>query len=97
MRRRNFDVINYIIGIDFPSRIDASFDALYSLLHHLGFVVSQMKLVHPSTVINCLGVLVDTKTFMLAIPNEKLLKKFFNYVSHGVIKATAPRNNCSIY
>ena len=60
MRRHNFDIINYIddvIGIDVPSRIDASFDALYALLHHLGFEVSQKKLVHPSTVINCLGIL----------------------------------------
>ena len=75
MRRRNFDVINYvddIIGIDVPSRIDASFDALYSLLHQQGFEVSQKKLVHPSTVINCLGILVDTKNFILAIPDEKL-------------------------
>ena len=75
MRRHNFDIINYIdevIGIDVPSRIDASFDALYTLLHHLGFEVSQKKLVHPSTVINCLGILVDTKTFTLAIPNKKL-------------------------
>ena len=96
MRRRNFDVINYIddiTGIDFPSRIDAYFDTLYSLLHHLGFEVSQKKLVHPSTVINCLDILVNTK-YQYQMKNYK---KFFNYVSHGLIEETALRHNCNLY
>ena len=79
MCRRHFDVINYIdniIGIDIPSRIDASFDALYSLLHQLGFEVSQKKLATLSTSINCLGILVDTKTFTLATPDDKLQVNF---------------------
>ena len=46
MRHRNFDVINYIddiLGIDLPSRIDTSFDALRSLLPKLGVEISKKK------------------------------------------------------
>ena len=75
MHKHHFDIINYIddiIRIYIPSRIDASFDALHSLLDTLGLTVTENKLVQSSTCINCLGVLVDTKNFTLAIPAEKL-------------------------
>ena len=75
MRQRDYDVINYIddiLGIEVPSRADASFDALRSLLLQLGFEISQNKLVKPATCVNCLGILVNTKNFTLSIPAEKL-------------------------
>ena len=75
MRRRHFDVINYIddiLGIDVPSKIDASFDTLRQLLRDLGFDISLKKLEKPSTQLNCLGIVVNTKTFTLSIPSEKL-------------------------
>ena len=75
MRQRGHDVINYIddiLGIDLPSRVDASFDALSSLLERLGFEISQNKLIKPSTCVNCLGVLVNTKDFTLSVPPQKL-------------------------
>ena len=75
MRRRHFDVINYIddiLGIHVPSKIDASFDSLHQLLHSLGFDISLKKLEKLSTRLNCLGILVDTKEFTLSIPPEKL-------------------------
>ena len=75
MRQRDYDVINYIddiLRIDLPSRVDASFDALSTLLVHLGFEISHSELVKPATCINCLGILVNTENFTLSIPNEKL-------------------------
>ena len=75
MRQRGHDVINYIddiLGIELPSRVDASFDALSSLLERLGFEISHNKLVTPATCVNCLGVLVNTKDFTLAVPNQKM-------------------------
>ena len=75
MRQRNFDVINYIddiLGIDLPSKIDASFDALCCLLHDLGFQISKKKLEPPTTVLNCLGIVVNTETFTMSIPPAKL-------------------------
>ena len=75
MRQRNYDVINYIddiLGIDLPSKIDASFDALCHLLPDLGFKISKKKLEPPNTVLNCLGIVIDTKTFTISIPPVKL-------------------------
>ena len=75
IRRRHFDVINYIddiLGIDVPSKIDASFDALRQHLHALCFDISLKKLEKASTRLNCLGIVVDTKTFTFSIPSEKL-------------------------
>ena len=74
MRQHDYDIINYIddiLGIDLPSRVDTSFDALSTLLGHLGFEISH-KLVEPATCVNCLGILVNTENFTLSIPNEKL-------------------------
>ena len=46
MRRRNYDIINYIddiLEIDLPSRIDSLFDALCDLLPQLGFQISKIN------------------------------------------------------
>ena len=75
MRKRDYSIINYIddmLRIELSSLVDASFDALSSLLAHLGFEISQKKLFKPSTCVNCLGILVNTKDFTLCVPPEKL-------------------------
>ena len=75
MHQSNYDVINYIddiLGIDLPSKIDASFDALCHLLPELGFQISKKKLEPPTTALNCLGIMIDTKTFTMSIPPAKL-------------------------
>ena len=64
MRQRQFDVINYIndiLGIDVPSKINASFDTLHHLLHELGYEIPDKKLEKPATQLNCLGIIVNTK------------------------------------
>ena len=84
MRQRDFDVINYIddiLGIELPSRVDASFDALSALLNHLGFEISYNKLVKPATCVNCLGILVNTENFTLSIPDDKLHEIQSKYTS----------------
>ena len=73
--QRPFDVVNYIediLGIDLPSRIDASFDALRHLLQDLGFRLSLKKLQAPTTYLNCLGILANIGDFTVSIPPEKL-------------------------
>ena len=75
MCQRGHDVINDIddiLGIELTSRVDASFDALSSLLERLGFEISHNKLVKPSTCVNCLGILVNTENFTLSVPPKKL-------------------------
>ena len=42
------------------------------LIPLIGLTVSEKKLVHPSTCVNCRGIIVDTKNFTLALPAEKL-------------------------
>ena len=75
MRQHGHNVINYIndtLGSDLPSRIDASFDALSSLLERLGFEIPQNKLVNASTCVNCLGILVNTQDFTKSVPPQKM-------------------------
>ena len=75
MRQRHYDVVNYIddiLGIGLPSQIDTSFDALRQLLQELGLQVSEKKLENPTTCLNCLGILIDTKTFTMSIPPQKM-------------------------
>ena len=64
MHQRDYDVINYIddiFGIDLQSCVDATFDAVSSLLVNLRFEISHSKLIKPSTCVYCLGILVNTK------------------------------------
>ena len=75
MCQRQFDVTNYIndlLGIDLPSKIDASYDTLRHLLHKLGFEISEKKLEPPTTCLNCLGIDINTESFTMSIPSEKL-------------------------
>ena len=73
MCQKIYDVMNYIddmLGIDIPSKIDTSFDALQCLLKDLGFEISIKMLMAPTTSMNCLGIIVDTINFPLAIPDK---------------------------
>ena len=75
MTQRNYDVINYIddvIGVGLPSVTRKAFPELQSLVRQLGFDVSVKKLVAPSTQVNCLGIIVDTKKYTVSVPHEKL-------------------------
>ena len=74
LHRHQFDVVNYIdyiLGIDIPSKIDASFDGMCHLLHVLGFNISLKKLERTSTHLNCLGILVDTENFTVSKTSPK--------------------------
>ena len=75
MTQRNYDIINYIdedIGVALPSITHKAFTELQSLVHQLGFYVSVNKLVAPSTYVNCLGIEVDTKNYMVSVSDAKL-------------------------
>ena len=69
------DLFNYIddlIYVGLPSKIDAAFDFLMSLLADLGLEVSSKKLVAPATSVICLGILIDSTSRTISIPSEKL-------------------------
>ena len=57
------NLLNYIddlIYIGLPSNIEAFYKCLLYLLQDLGLEISENKLVAPSTVVVCLGILVDS-------------------------------------
>ena len=67
------DLFNYIddlIYVGLPSKIDAAFAFLTSLLSDLGLEVSTKKLVRPSVI--CLGILIDSQHRIISIPPKKL-------------------------
>ena len=69
------DLFNYIddlIYVGLPSKIDAPFEFLMSLLSELGLEVSTKKLVPPSTSVVCLGILIDSQGRTISIPPQKL-------------------------
>ena len=93
MRRRGYDVINYMddfIGLGVPSVARASFDALRILLRQLGLDVSQKKLIAPSTKAVCLGVEIDTVNHTISIPQEKLTK------IHDMVNEWTSKHFCSM-
>ena len=73
MHLHQFCVINYIddfVGV--PDVAERSFECLYALLECLGLTISKKKLIPPTTEPVCLGVLVNTITGTISIPEEKL-------------------------
>ena len=63
MRQYDHHIINYcddLIGYGLPSKTDASFNTLCSLLQELGLTISEAILVPPSTSVTCLGILINT-------------------------------------
>ena len=72
MASRGISITNYIdnlIGSVMPSKANAAFDQLHSLLQELGF---DKKLVRPSTTCVCLGTKINTEKCTVAIPQDKL-------------------------
>ena len=65
-------MIDDILGIDLPGKIDTSFDTLQSLMHDIGFEILMRMLIAPTTSMNCLCIMVDTINFTLAIPQAKM-------------------------
>ena len=75
MRKRGYDVINYIddvIGFGTVSTANPAFQCLYQLFENLGFEISKTKLVAPTTKVTCLGVSINTEDFTVSVPSEKL-------------------------
>ena len=75
MRLNGHCVIDYIddyVGVSMPSEATKSFNFLISLLKKLGLTISDKKLMEPGTRVVCLGVLIDSVTGTISIPQEKL-------------------------
>ena len=67
-----FNYIDDLIYTGLPSQMDASFNFLKNLLVDLVLDISPKKLVPPSTLVTCLGILIDSINKTISIPPEKL-------------------------
>ena len=75
LRCHGYRVINYIddfIGYGMPDVAQRSYDCLRDVIERLGLTISEKKLLPPATSAVCLGVLIDTVTGTVAIPDEKM-------------------------
>ena len=75
MKCRGHNIINYIdnfLRCGTPTTAEITFKNLFQLMNDLGLTISERKLVHPSTRAICWGIMVDTVTGTLSIPDEKL-------------------------
>ena len=75
LRCHGYCVINYIddfVGCGMPDVARRSYDCLCDVIERLGLTISEKKLVPPTTLAVCLGVLIDTVTDTVAIPEEKM-------------------------
>ena len=67
-----WNYIDDLIYTGLPSQIHKSFAFLQQLLQDLGLQISAKKLVAPSTSVVCLGILIDTVSRTISIPQDKL-------------------------
>ena len=74
MKQQDFTIFNYVddlMGIGPVSTVHEAYSFVLNLLEKLGFPISSSKLESPSTRGNCLGVIVDTITCTVAVPDKK--------------------------
>ena len=77
VRTRGYKIINYVdgfCGVGTPCHAHDAYDCLYSVLNALGLSISAKKLVPPGTQVVCLGILIDSETGTVSIPEEKMVK-----------------------
>ena len=75
LRCQGHCVTNYIddfVGYGTPDIARRSYDCLHNVLDRLGLTISEKKLVPPTTQAVCLGILIDTVSGTVSIPDEKL-------------------------
>ena len=74
MTQKGYHIYSYVddmIGCAEESNADSQCDFLLSLLERLGFPISPKKLVRPTKVCNCLGIVIDTTNRTLSVSEEK--------------------------
>ena len=74
MFKQNYTVFTYIddtVGCGDTGTAWAGFEYLKYLLREFNFPISPRKLVSPSTVVNCLGIIIDTVKQTVSIPDNK--------------------------
>ena len=65
-----YNYVDHLIYCGTASTIFAADNTFSSLLLQLGLEISSKKLVLPSTVVTCLGILIDNETSTMSVPLE---------------------------
>jgi hypothetical protein len=74
LKKRGITIVNYIddfIGIVPESHAFEMFDITRNILNSIGLALSDSKTILPAHECNCLGIIINTSSFTLAIPKEK--------------------------
>ena len=93
-------LLNYIDDLMYtglPSKIHQSYTFLLQLLQQLGLDISAEKLVPPSTSVIFLGILINTNTRIILIPEKKLQEIKNSYVILGKVKVSVTKHNYNPY
>jgi hypothetical protein len=75
LSKRNITVVNYIddfIAIVLVQCTDEMFEITKNVLGEIGLETSDSKTVFPTNVCSCLGIIINTVEFTLAILDQKL-------------------------
>ena len=67
-----FNYVDDLIGIGPDSSVQVAYKKLLKILQDLNFPISDKKLVEPTTVCNCLGMILNTDKFTISVPEDKL-------------------------
>jgi hypothetical protein len=73
--KRNITLVNYIDDFIVVVPVQCAyemFEITRNMLGEIGLEISESKTVFPTHVCNCLGIMINTKEFTLAIPDQKL-------------------------
>ena len=77
MKSKNVKLFNYIddvICVHKRQNASSEFKLLYSLVEFLGILMNPKKIVPPTRVLTCMGIVIDVDVGQLSIPQEKCLE-----------------------
>ena len=77
MKSKNVKLYNYIDDVTCLHKCQnasSEFELLYSLFKFLGIPINPKKVVPPTKVLTCMGIVVDVDAGQLSIPQEKCLE-----------------------
>ena len=91
MFKKNYTVFTYVddmVGCGDVTTAHMAFQYLKNLLQELNFPVSPNKFVPPSTVANCLGIIIDTVNQMVSVTEDKqkdILQKCMDVLQSKIV------------
>ena len=79
MFKQNYTVFSYVddlIGCIPVREANKAFQFLLDVLQDLNFLISDKKFMQPTTICNCLGIIVNTENHTISVPEDKIPEIF---------------------